>query len=252
MNAYLKNLNRIEYVITNACTGKCKHCSEGGQSGRESIDKASAVSALLSVTRHFPIKTVMTFGGEPLLFPETVCAIHSAARDCGIEKRQIITNGFFTNEENKIISVADALAESGVTEIMLSVDAFHQETIPIEPVKTFALAIKERDILIRTHPAWLVSKNADNVYNQKTHEILDKFSSLGIFPSDGNIIFPAGNALKYLSEYFTDTIPNPYEEDPRDIRSLSFCANGDVLDSNIYGEDILDIIKNYKPEIEKN
>lgn len=25
----LKNLNRIEFVITLACTGKCKHCSQG-------------------------------------------------------------------------------------------------------------------------------------------------------------------------------------------------------------------------------
>lgn len=29
MNKYLKNLQRIEFVITYACTGRCKHCSEG-------------------------------------------------------------------------------------------------------------------------------------------------------------------------------------------------------------------------------
>lgn len=29
MNEYLKNLNRIEFVITDSCTGKCKHCSQG-------------------------------------------------------------------------------------------------------------------------------------------------------------------------------------------------------------------------------
>ena len=28
MNKYLKNLNRIEFVVTYACTGMCKHCSE--------------------------------------------------------------------------------------------------------------------------------------------------------------------------------------------------------------------------------
>ncbi len=251
MNAYLKNLNRIEYVITNACTGRCKHCSEGGHCGRGSIDKDLAVSALLKVSAHYPIKTVMTFGGEPLLYPETVCAIHSAARACGIENRQIITNGFFSRDEKRIEAVAEALAQSGVNDIMLSADSFHQETIPLEPVKAFALAIKKRDIRIRTHPAWLVSETADNIYNAETRAILTEFSSLGISPSEGNIIFPAGNALKYLAEYFAQTVPNPYEEDPRDIRSLSFCASGDVLDSNIYSEDILDIIKNYKPKTEK-
>ena len=29
MNKYLKNLNRIEFIVTYACTGRCKHCSEG-------------------------------------------------------------------------------------------------------------------------------------------------------------------------------------------------------------------------------
>ncbi len=29
MNEYVKNLNRIEFVVTMACTGRCKHCSEG-------------------------------------------------------------------------------------------------------------------------------------------------------------------------------------------------------------------------------
>lgn len=29
INKYLKNLNRIKFVITNSCTGKCKHCSQG-------------------------------------------------------------------------------------------------------------------------------------------------------------------------------------------------------------------------------
>ena len=39
MNKYLKNLNRIEFVVTMACTGKCKHCSQGEHKGSDSIDK---------------------------------------------------------------------------------------------------------------------------------------------------------------------------------------------------------------------
>lgn len=48
------------------------------------------------------IKSVMTFGGEPLLYPDDVCMIHSAARDAGIAVRQLITNGFFSRDEAKI------------------------------------------------------------------------------------------------------------------------------------------------------
>lgn len=46
MNKYLKNLNRIEFVVTTACTGKCKHCSQGEHKSNDKIDKESAVDAV--------------------------------------------------------------------------------------------------------------------------------------------------------------------------------------------------------------
>ena len=33
MNPYIKNLEKIEFVVTMACTGKCRHCSEGNHDG---------------------------------------------------------------------------------------------------------------------------------------------------------------------------------------------------------------------------
>lgn len=134
INKYLKNSNRIEFVITNSCTGKCKHCSQGSH-----------------------------ISNEP----------------------------------------------------------------------------------IYTHPAWLVSKSDDNA---KTKEILKKFNSLGIEQSDGNFIFPSGNALKYLGSYFNDNAEqvNPYIENPSDMKTISFSANGDVLNENIYNNSILEIIEHYE------
>ena len=65
----------------------------------------------------------------------------------------------------------------------------------------------------------------------------------------GNVIFPGGNAIKYLEKYFNENTnySSPYEESPRDIRTISFSPNGDVLNGNIYKSGILDIIKEYKP-----
>ena len=64
----------------------------------------------------------------------------------------------------------------------------------------------------------------------------------------GNIIFPQGNALKYLSWYFSEETPeNPYEEDPRDVRCLSVSYDGEVLGANSYRQDIMEIIDNYTP-----
>jgi hypothetical protein len=112
----------------------------------------------------------------------------------------------------------------------------------------FAKEAKTCGLPIHLQPAWLVSKDDDNTYNRKTREIIESFSALEIPEADGNVIFPEGNALKYFAEYFKDTISkNPYIDDPYDVRCVSFLPNGDVLGNNVYGCDIIEIMKNYRP-----
>ena len=107
MNKYLKNLNRIEFVITNSCTGKCKHCSQGSHISNEHIDTDKAVQAVYDICNNFNIESLMTFGGEPLLYPETVCKIHAAAKQMNIKHRDIITNGYFSKNIDRIQQVAE-------------------------------------------------------------------------------------------------------------------------------------------------
>ena len=249
MNQYLKNLNKIEFVVTYACTGRCKHCSEGDHAScGERIDPGIAADAVRKIAAQYDIKTVMTFGGEPLLYTDAVYAIMETAKKLNIPKRQVITNGYFSKNADKIREVVGRLAACDVNDLLLSVDAFHQETIPLNVVKLFATEAKKCDIPIRLSPAWLVSTTHDNPYNQKTREILGSFADLDIPVGEGNVIFPEGNALKYLAEYFTDTLPeNPYAENPRDVRCVSFEPNGDVLGGNVYERDIMEIIKDYAP-----
>lgn len=248
MNRYLKNLDRIEFIVTMGCTGRCKHCSEGSHTfAGEHIDGETASRAVTEVCRHYNIKSLMTFGGEPLLYPETVCSIHRAAAESGIKHRDVITNGFFSRDKQRIRKVAEMLVESGVNRIMLSVDAFHQEIIPLEPVVHFAECVRETGVFIELHPAWLVSEEDRNPYNARTTELLGVFAEKGFSADSGNVIFPKGSALKYLSEYFDENTvkSDPYEEDPEDIRSLCFEADGSVLGGNIYSSDIMDIIEAY-------
>ncbi len=250
MNDSFRNLKKIEFTVTLACTGRCRHCSEGdhvGFTGHIGADIAS--EAVKRICAHYNIKTVMTFGGEPLLYPDTVCAIHRTALELGIEKRQVITNGYFSKDPERIGSVAEALKNSGVNDLLLSVDAFHQEHIPIDPVFCFAKKAAEAGIRIRLQPAWLVSREDRNPYNERTWEIIRLFDPLHIALNQGNVIFPAGNALKYLREYFDEGAPviNPYEEDPEDVKTISFGPDGSVLNGNIYQADILEIMERYKP-----
>ena len=190
----------------------------------------------------------MTFGGEPLLHTDAVYAVMEVAKELSVPKRQVITNGYFSNDIRKICEVAEKLAKCGVNDLLLSVDAFHQETIPLQTVKRFAVELKRCGVPVRLSPAWLLSATDGNPYNCETRRLLESFSDLDIPVGDGNIVFPEGNAQKYLSEYFMGETPeNPYVEDPCDVRCVSFSPNGDVLNGNVYRSDIMDILEMYVP-----
>ncbi len=250
MNVYLKNLNRIEVLETLACTGRCRHCSEGDHAGYTAhVNGEIAARAVSEIAGAYRIESLMIFGGEPLLFPSDVCRILKAGQDAGIGQREIITNGYFSKDEGRIRDVAQMLAQSGLLYILLSVDAFHQETIPLEPVLCFAKYAMDAGIRTALSPAWLVSETDGNPYNVRTREILAQFTSLGFGMAQGNVIWPEGNARIYLKEYFDESkeYVNPYEDDPEDLRAVSIESDGTLLQGNVYRENALDILENYKP-----
>jgi len=263
MSEYI-NLNRIEFVITGTCSGRCKHCSVDNERSVSDggINKQAALNAVKKLAEKFSIDSVMTFGGEPLLFADAVCEIHAAARDCGIPKRQLITNGYFSKDESAIKETAKFLCESGVNAILLSIDVFHQEFIPLEPVVLFAEALLKNSVpFLRVHPAWVVNENNENPYNAETKRLLKIFTDKGISVSTGNNIFPSGAALKHFGEYFPPPEEIdlsvlcgsfPYTSRLDEIDCLGINPNGDVRlcsisIGNIYKSDILEIVENYDP-----
>lgn len=251
MNPYLKNLKRLEFIITYSCTGRCKHCSESDYIKTDThLTSKDAVNALDKINKIYPLDSVMTFGGEPLLYPDVVVSIHKLAKRLNIPKRQLITNGFFSSDNTSITNTAKLIATCGVNDILISADAFHQENIPLSSVLIFAEnLLKNGAYSVKVHPAWLVGKDSDNAYNIKTKEIIKKFENLGIPSSNGNIVFPAGNALKYLSKYFdpNKTYINKYKQDPKDIRAGSISPNGDFINCNILDKTFINDLDEYSP-----
>ena len=261
MNEYI-DVERLEFVITNKCSGKCKHCSAIFSANNESIDVQTAINIINELCKKYSLNSLMTFGGEPLLYADTVCKIHETAFKNNVKNRELITNGYFSKNIDVIDETARKLCESNISKVLLSVDAFHQETIPIEPVIHFANALVKYGFKgIKTHPAWLVNKDHGNSYNKRTREILNIFLEIGIEPSNGNIIFPAGNAIKYLREFFQKPDEDelflpcgslPYTEKIDEIKSISINPNGDVSIcsfsiGNVYDKNILEIVEQYDP-----
>lgn len=264
MNPYL-NINRIEFILTDHCTGRCRHCSVGEMvkhpRREHHVPVEAAETAIRDLAEHYDVQSVMTFGGEPLLYPEVVCAIHRAATECGIPRRQIITNGYFTKDAGRIREVVQALAEAGVNDVLVSADGFHQETIPVEPVRAFAKALKAAGIeKARFSPAWVMNEGFDCPENTRTREVLASLADTGLPVHEGNDIFMAGNAIEHLSHYYpaaqldmADCCGSmPYTEPLTNQTSLSIEPDGNVtvcgfVIGNICRESMADIVNRYDP-----
>lgn len=255
------DLNRIEFFVTHKCTSRCDHCSvfsKETQSLSESLDLAQAEKIISEICRNYSIDSVMTFGGEPMLYPELVCGIHKTAKNCDIPIRQIITNGFWSNSKSRIDEIVSMLAVSGVNEVLVSIDCFHEKYFDYSIVKYTAEALhKKIDGNVRLHPVWVRDKDDSNKYNERTKELLSGFMDLGISVTEGNELFPSGRALVNLSEYLPKPRMDicgtckdqPYTDMPNEIKSVCIEPNGDVVACNVIGNintaSITDILKKY-------
>ena len=211
MGPYL-DIKRIEFIITYRCNSHCKHCLIDAGKRRSkptAIDIDLATSVINEITGIYSPESIMTFGGEPLLYPEVVCAIHHAAKSRGIDQREVITNAGWPPNEDKFRAIALQLVESGVTQIAVSVDCFHQEQVPIAVVKRNVQALLDAGLSVGWNPCWVVCKEDENIWNKQTKSVLKNLSSLPVEEKYGNVVQPAGNALDWLIDFLPARIQTP-------------------------------------------
>jgi MoaA/NifB/PqqE/SkfB family radical SAM enzyme len=265
MNKYFP-IERIEFAVTYLCNSKCRHCQLGEEEKRKKfprcIDKTKAVEITGKVGEKYSPKSIMTFGGEPLLYPEVVCAIHAEAMRVGIPLRDIITNGFWSRRTEKIQQIAIKLAKSGVNSVSISVDCFHQKFIPLKIVKKTAESLVKAEIAsVSWNPCWVVSKDHNNAYNRKTKAILKELKNLPVKISEGNIAQPEGRAIVWLKDFLPSKtrMPEgkcgdlPYTEPLDSIHTVYVEPDGRIAIckefyiGNAFETDIVGIIENYDP-----
>jgi hypothetical protein len=204
----------------------------------------------------------MTFGGEPMLFPDVVYAIHREALRVGIPRRELITNGSWSNRREVIKQMASSLSDSGVNEVDFSVDCFHQEYVPIQRVREAAQALLRTGIRrIEWNPCWLISQDHGNEYNARTKAILKELSNLPIELGEANVMRPEGRAIKDLKNFFQRKTALPegkcgqisYTEKLDCVRCISIEPDGrvDVCNQfhigNASQTDIVELLENYDP-----
>ena len=166
---------------------------------------------LEDITSNYVVEEVGFFGGEPLLNFNLLVSLIEEVKRFNIPKIGLPTNGFWGKNDLTAMKYALKLKEAGLNRIGFSVDAFHQEFIPLDVVRRAIKAAHEVGIeWIGLVSQNLGPENENNQFNEQTKNITDilskKFEFCEVINSELQV---RGRAANQLREYFPMmTIPS--------------------------------------------
>jgi len=130
----MKNTMTYSGIITNySCSAACRHCmfASSPRAGQEFISEEAA-ERIVKRLKQAGVYSMHIGGGEPFLKFEALCALLRAMQRYGIGVDYIETNAFWARDDREIEKKLGVLRSLGVDTIMVSIDPFHIEFVPLE------------------------------------------------------------------------------------------------------------------------
>jgi hypothetical protein len=122
-------------MITEKCDAACAHCWFDCDLTRGvTMSQYDAQNYVDKVLRIPSIEWISLTGGEPMLHANLVEDVVAYASDHGL-KTELVTNCSWAATPKKAFDLLRRLSDAGLTVLNISVDDFHQATIPFERVK---------------------------------------------------------------------------------------------------------------------
>ena len=259
-NQYVQSIREIRLMVTYDCNGRCRHCLSIQRKHTGCIPAKTAAAIICNLAQQIQLEKVTMFGGEPLLYPDTVEAVCRAAKQAGIQS-SLITNGGLWRDADDMQTQAELLLSLAPDEIILAVDTFHMEFIPLIRPYIFAGILKDKGYSgLKLRPLWVKDRGDENIFNQETRECLRTFEHLQIPIDPGLVIQPEGSGQRYIERFYqkgqlndafrcgslagTQSLSQP--------ASITIQPNGDVTVcnftiGNIYQNDPETILEEYDP-----
>jgi len=190
---------------------------------------------LVEATSVSKLESFMVFGGEPMLFPDRAIAAFEKAHQLGIPGIDMLTNGVWGKNLRRARELASGLKTSGLSDLGISVDAFHLQFIPLEYPRNAALASVEAGIeRVTWNVAVVESLKGQNKYDRKTAKILKSLEPVRIEAHVHQVI-PVGRAIRNLRKYLKqESLQGPCTGDPilenalRSPESITIEPSGEV------------------------
>ena len=119
------NIAQITILTTNRCNAFCKHCvMHAGPSKNDTLSADQMADAISQVRKNNDLMMVVFAGGEPLLLGDALLEAIAYADMSGIGTR-IMTNAYWAETPAKARDTLQALRESGLLEVNISIDDYH-------------------------------------------------------------------------------------------------------------------------------
>lgn len=229
-------MSYLSLYMTYNCTARCRDCCF------RCSPRENGVMLFEDVHRYLcdgkpgdPVSHVGFGGGEPFLYPELLIRCVREATKLGITS-DVVTNGFWGSDGGAAADYAGRLKEAGLKNMLITHDAFHQEFVATEAVRSALRAAKAAEIEeISVIGVTLVDENADNPFDPKTKRVIEALAEeFDVGKAIGQGVAWMGRAIDELTQYVVmrpidelDSARRPYCE--REDGNIRHPAESDSL-----------------------
>lgn len=257
----MNKISEFEIALSYKCSTQCAFCyANCSPNFSKVIDLPLALRCINSISSEYKLRTIGLLGGEPTLHRPVLLSLISQARANNIPNIMMFTNGEWGRNISEIEKMCFELKNAGLTEIILSVDYFHQLTIPLENCLQIASKATENGLRVRFSMCCLENISSDNIVDKRNREIQGKISSLLNVPIQYQTLRFFGRASKLITHYpklhSATEVNHPCLH--KDFFGSLQCPTGFLIDcfghvqicdgisiGNVYSQPLNKIIQNY-------
>ncbi len=164
--------------VTDRCNARCLHCAYNCGPDVEGKMKLADATRYVKEAVALDVQLVCISGGEPMMYPRLVEAITSECGRLAVPEVWLFTNGFWANNAPVARETIENLKSQGLKKLLLSVDAFHQEYIPLESIRNAIEASIEVDLEVGIDARFVGDPDDKNEHNEATRSYLNSLGSL--------------------------------------------------------------------------
>ena len=195
------------------CTAKCSHCRFFCENESEVVtpDFETPYAVAKGLKENFGLDMAVILGGEPTLFRDETIQLIQRIHALGVRTR-LETNAWWAESYEKALDLVSAIKETK-TDVMLSLDAFHEPFVPARYVANAVKACIDAGIRYNLEVPYLDPVHKEHALDKRTESLVNQLCAefdTEIPQYEGGILF-IGRAADEFGDLFAQNRGVPTE-----------------------------------------